>query len=88
MDAQRLGCIQQTGAWLPVIPSIVNGTELGVQEWRDSLFMRYGIKPPDLMSHCYGCGVDFSIYHALDYNKGSLITVYHEKLCDGVANLA
>ena len=34
-DAQRLGRTQWTGAWLLVIPSTVNGTVLGVQEWRD-----------------------------------------------------
>ena len=31
-DTRRLGRIQQKGAWLSVIPSTVNGTELGVQE--------------------------------------------------------
>ena len=33
-DAQRLGRIQRTGAWLLVLPLNVNGTELGEQEWR------------------------------------------------------
>ena len=50
-DSWRLGRIQRLGAWLSVLPSTVNGTELGSQEWRDSLFLSYGINPPDLLSH-------------------------------------
>ena len=29
----------KTGAWLMVQPSTVNGTELGAQEWQDSLLL-------------------------------------------------
>ena len=59
LDARRLLRIQQTRAWLSVIPFTVNGMELGAQEWRDSLLLRYGIKPPDLPSNCDGCGETF-----------------------------
>ena len=65
-DAQRLGRIHQTGAWLSVLPSNVNGKELWAQEWRDSLLLRYGIEPPDFPPHCYRCGLAFSICHSLD----------------------
>ena len=44
----------KTGAWLTVLPSTVNGTELGAQEWRDALFLRYGLDPPDLPKYCNG----------------------------------
>ena len=64
-------------AWLSVLPSTVNGAELGVQEWRDSLFVGYGIEPPDLPSYCDGYGAAFSICHALDFKKGGLITACH-----------
>ena len=74
--------------WLSVIPSTVNGTELGAQEWRDSLFLRYGIDPPDPPDHCKGCGVALLIYHSLDFNKGSLITERHNELRDGAADLS
>ena len=60
-DEQQLGWIQQTEAWLSVLPPTVNETELGVQAWRDSLFLGYGIDPPDLPSHCDGCGEAFTI---------------------------
>ena len=38
-NARRMGRIHMTGAWLSVLPSTVNGTELGDQEWRDFLFL-------------------------------------------------
>ena len=38
----------KTGAWMTVQPSTVNEMELGTQEWRDALFLRYGLDPPDL----------------------------------------
>jgi hypothetical protein len=33
---------QFTGAWLTVLPSIVSGTELSAEEFRDALIIRYG----------------------------------------------
>ena len=47
-------------------PSTVNKTELGAQEWRDTLFLRYGLEPPDLPTHCDGCQTKFLISYALD----------------------
>ena len=87
-DARRMGRIQRTGAWLSVIPSTVNGTELGVQEWRESLFLCYIINPPDMPFHCDGCLVSFSICHSLEFQKGGLIMVRNNDLRDGVADLA
>ena len=71
-----------------VLPSTVNDTELGAKEWRDALFLQYGLEPPDLPSQCDGCDAKFSISHALDCKKGGLVTARHNKLCDGVADLA
>ena len=71
-----------------MIPSTVVGTDLGVQEWRDFLFLRYDIEPPNLPSHCDGCGEAFIICHALDRKKGGLITAHHNEIRDGVADLA
>ena len=65
-------------------PSTVNGTDLGAQEWRDALFMRYGLDPPDLPTYCDGCQAKFSISHALDCKKGGLVMARHNELCDGV----
>ena len=71
-----------------VPPSTVDGTELGVQDWRDSLFLCYGTETPDLPYHCDGCGAAFTICHALDCKKGGLITAGHNELRYGFANLA
>ena len=76
------------GAWLTVLPSTVNGTELGAQEWRDALFLRYGLDPPYLPKYCDGCEARFSISRALDYKKGSLVTARHNEIRDGVADPA
>ena len=50
--AHRMQRAAKTGAWLTVLPSTFNGMELGAQEWRDALFLRYGLKPPDLPKYC------------------------------------
>ena len=71
-----------------MLPSKVNETELGAQEWRDALFLWYGLDPPDLPKYCDGCQTRFSISHALDCKKGDLVTARHNELCDGVADLA
>ena len=68
--------------------STVNGTELGAQEWRDALFLRYGLEPPDLPTHCDGCEARFTISHTLDSKKGGLVTERHNELRDGEADLA
>ena len=87
-DARRMGRITRMGVWMSVLPSNGNGTELGVQEWRYSLLLSYGIDPPYLLEHCDGCGAAFGICHALDCKKGGLISARHNDLCDGVADLA
>ena len=71
-----------------MLPSTINEKELGAQEWMDSLFLHYGIDPPDLPEHFNSCGAAFSIYHNLDCKKGGLITARQNELRDGVANLA
>ena len=60
----------------------MNGTELRAQEWRDALFLRYGLEPPDLSTHCDGCQAKFSISHALDCKNGGLVIARHNDLCD------
>ena len=77
----------KTGAWLAVLPSTVNGTELGAQEWQEALFQRYGLEPPDLPKYCDGCEARFTISHTLDCKKGGLVMARHNKLRDGVADL-
>ena len=87
MHACRLRRAAKTGAWHKVLPSTVNGTELGSQEWRDVLFLRYGLDPPDLPTYCDGCQAKFLISQALDCKKFGLVIARHNKLHDGVADL-
>ena len=77
-----------TGAWLTVLPSAVNGTELGAQEWRDTLFLRYELDPPDLPTHCDGCDARCTISHILGCKKGGLVKAHHNEIRDGIADLA
>ena len=85
---RQLRQAMKTGAWLTVQPSTVNRAELGAQEWRDSAFLQYGLKPPDLPKHCDSCNAKFSICHALDCKRGGLVTARHNELRDRVADLA
>ena len=68
-------------------PSTVNGKELGAQEWRDALFLRYVLEPSDLPTHCDICNAKFRISHTLDCKMGGLITAHHNNLCDGIVDL-
>ena len=68
-DARRMGWITKTGEYLSVLHSTINGAELGVQEWRDFLFLCYGIDNPNLPDHCNEYGAAFYICHSLDRKK-------------------
>ena len=78
----------KTGAWLMVLPFTVNETELVDKEWRNTLFLSYGLEPPYLPKYCDGCEARFSISHTLDCKKGGLVMARHNELRDGVADLA
>ena len=86
--ARSLQRARKTGACLTVHPSTVNGNELGVQEWRDSLFLSYGLEPPDLPRYCNGCNAKYTIFHTLTCKRGGLVTAIHNELRDRVADLA
>ena len=87
-EACRMGWITHTGDWMSVPPFNINGTELGSQEWMDYFFLSYGINPSNLPDNFNECGTEFDICHSLDCNKGGLITARHNRLCDGVSDLA
>ena len=87
LHARLLRRAAKTGSWITVLLSTFNGMELGAQEWRDDLFLWYGLEPPDLPTYCDGCQAKFSISHLLDCKKGGLVTARHNELCDRVADL-
>ena len=66
MESHRLCIRSKTGVSLYIMTPTVNGMELGSQEWRDTIFLRYGIENPDPTHQCDGCEVRFSISQPLD----------------------
>jgi hypothetical protein len=68
---------KETGQWLTVLPSTVNGTELSAQEFRDALLLRYTRCPPDLPIQCDGCQQTFSVCHPLECKHGGLVISRH-----------
>jgi hypothetical protein len=79
---------EQTGAWLSVLPSTVNGTKLSAQEFRDAIHIRYGITPPDLPEVCDGCDARFTLQHALGCKKGGLVIFRHNEIRDELVHMA
>jgi hypothetical protein len=78
---------KESGAWLTVPPSEVNGTVLNPQEWRDTALLRYARSPGDLQSHCDGCGQKFSILHALQCKNGGLVIARHDEIVGELIDL-
>jgi hypothetical protein len=79
---------KETGQWISVQPSTVNGTELSAQEYRDALLLRSTLSPRDLQSHCDGCGQKFSVRHAHACKKGRLVISRHNEIRDELSDLA
>ena len=77
-----------TGQWLSVKPTLISGTLLSAQEFRDSLHLRYARTPPGLPSLCDGCGSSFSVNHGLECKKGGLVLLRHNEIRDELASLA
>ena len=64
------------------------GRSWGPRNGATPLFLRYDMKPPDLPTYCDGFQSKFPISHDFDCKKGDLITVHHNEIRDGVADLA
>jgi hypothetical protein len=71
---------KETGQWLLVLPSTVNGTELSAQEFCDALLLRYARCPPDLPIQCDGCQQKFRVRHALECKRGGLVISWHNEI--------
>ena len=61
---------------------------MGEQIWRDALLLRNITDPLNLPPHCDGCNTALSIFHVLDYKNDGLIANFHNKIYDGVVDLA
>jgi hypothetical protein len=71
---------KETGQWLSVLPSTVNGTIISAQEFRDALLLGYTHCPPDLPIQCNGCQQKFSVHHALECKHGGLLISRHNEI--------
>ena len=71
-----------TGAWMIVHSTTVSGKLLSDTEFRDFLCAHYNAPPPNLQSHCNGCGTPFGLNNALSCSTGGLFIVCHNKICD------
>ena len=81
-------CINnKTGAWLNVMPSPVDQTDLSAHEFRDNINLRYGLTPPELPPRC-PCGALNSVEHALDCKVGGAIIRRHDDNKGRLADLS
>jgi hypothetical protein len=69
-----------TGCWLTALPSVLTRTNLSAQEWRDALYLRYGLTPPNIPSLCDGCHKQNSLTHAIHCLSGGLVTLRHNEI--------
>jgi len=71
------------------MPSHVGETILSSTEFRDALMLRYARIPSNLPTSCDGCGESkkFEVNHALDCEKGGLVTARHDELRDELRDL-
>ena len=72
---------QENGAssWLTSLPIEEFGFTLHKGAFHDALTLRYNWQPPYTPSTC-GCGVKFSVEHALSCPKGGFPTIRHRHL--------
>ncbi len=77
---------KETGAWLSVLPSTANGTELSAQEFQDASSMRHAETPHNFPAKCDGCDAHFSLQHALSCKKGGLVIFRHNEIRDELVN--
>ena len=77
---RRMERSARTGAWITTMPSLLNGTDLSADEFRDSLRLRYGLVPTGLPHRCDGCSDRFTVEHAMSCKKGGLILQRHNDL--------
>ena len=74
------------GAWLSALPLQALGYVLNKQEFRDSIYLRYGWMIPNTPTYC-GCKVKNSVNHTLNCKLGGYVTMRHNNIRDLEASL-
>ena len=85
---QRLDRCCQTGTWLSARPGLLERTILSAQEWRDGIFLRYGITPENVPALCDGCNRPNDLNHALNCMHGGLVHLRHNEIRQELAAIA
>ena len=83
----RLEHAKVAGAYLTVVPDVLNGTTIQAEEFRDNLRIYFGLQPQGLRQTCNRCGKNLMVDHALHLKKGDLVTIYHNYVEDECGNL-
>ena len=85
---RRLDRCTATGTWLTVFPNPLTRTVLSPQEWRDNLFLRFGLTPSCIPATCDGCGQTTNVNHALNCGCGGLIHLRHNEIREEILSIA
>ncbi|KAL7525289.1 hypothetical protein ACHAXR_000939, partial [Thalassiosira sp. AJA248-18] len=74
-------------AWVRIIPSRLNGTNLSADECRDNWRLRYNLAPLDMPQHYDGCSARMTVEHALSCKVGGLVHIRHNDVADEFRHL-
>ena len=77
---------KSASAWLNALPLKQMGYVLNKQEFRDAIYLRYSWPISDIPRYC-GCGSRNDIIHILTCKKGGYVSMRHNSLRDGIANM-
>ena len=61
----RLERAMVAGAWITVVPYLLNGATLSAEDFRDNLRIRFRLLPLYLHQTCNGCGDKLTVEHSL-----------------------
>lgn len=86
-ERSRLKRACRAGNWLTIYPSVLNGTNLSADEFRDNLRLRYDMKPLHLQPKCDGCGETITVQHCLSCKVGGLVHIRHDDVASEFGHL-